>query len=108
MCLLIFQMSVESNKSALQWHSSVYVLCLQYVFWPWEVKGGSKAGLSQENGEVEEDVNFWLVLYWTVIPGSGTTDEAGGNKEMGWEMVEFPSLIKSPPVTSSEDKISDD
>lgn len=36
--------------------SNLTLLCLQYIIGFMEVKGGSKAGLSQENGEVEEDV----------------------------------------------------
>lgn len=56
----------------------VFVLCLQYIIWTLEVKGRSKAGLSRENGEVEEDV-------FNHNPWFGTTYEAGENTRMGWE-----------------------
>lgn len=49
-------MSVASNQI---WHFFDYVLCVCVcvcIIGSMEVKGGSKAGVSQENGEMEEDV----------------------------------------------------
>lgn len=56
---------------------------LQYIMWPSQVKRGSKAGLSWENGEVKEAV------FITMAPGSETTFKAVESVGLGDGGISF-------------------